>query len=121
MKTDLSISKKMTDVIVQVCFDLGAFKKLFEQDHPKSAKQLFQCNEEIIKGLEWFVNTKDQKEFQNKISDYLYVVSLAQQIYQDIQIPIENKDEILIQLTNLQSHLNELKAEASTNQNSQQS
>jgi hypothetical protein len=116
MDSELSISKKMADTIVQVCFDVVEFSRLYEQDHPKSAKQLFQCNEEIKKGLKWFVKAKNQTEFKSKVSDYQNAVKLAKQLYQDIQIPIESKDKILVQLSNLQTHLNNLKEQASTNQ-----
>jgi hypothetical protein len=121
MNSELSISKKMADSIVQVCFDVVEFSRLYEQDHPNSAKQLFQCNQDVKKGLKWFVNAKNQTDYKSKISDYLNAVKLAKQLYQDIQISIESKDEIIVQLTNLQTHLNELKEEASTNQNNQQS
>ncbi len=121
MNSDISISKKMADTIVQVCFDVVEFSRLYEQDHPNSAKQIFQCNQKVKKGLKCFVNAKNQTDFKSKVSDYQNTVKLAKQLYQDIQIPIESKDKIIVQLTNLQSHLNELKEEASTNQYNQQS
>lgn len=116
MNSELSISKKMADTIVQVCFDVVEFSRLYEQDHPKSAKQLFKCNEEVQKGLKWFESAKNQAEFQRKVSDYQNAVKLAKQFYQDLQIPIESKDKIIVQLSNLQNHLKDLKEEASTNQ-----
>lgn len=121
MNNELSISKKMADTIVQVCFDVAEFSRLYEQDHPISAKQLFQCNEEVKKGLKWFVSAKNQTEFKSKVSDYQNAVKLAKQLYQDIQIPIESKDKIIVELSNLQAHLKELKEEVSTNQNNLQS
>lgn len=115
MNSEISITKKMADMIVQVCFDVIEFSRLYEQDHPKSAKHLFQCNEEVKKGLKWFVNARNQTEFQSKISEYLNAVKLAKQLYQDIHIPIESKDKIIVHLSNLQTHLTDLKEEASTN------
>lgn len=111
----------MADTIVQVCFDVVEFSRLYEQDHPSSAKQLFQCNEEVRKGLKWFVNARTHTEFKNKVSDYQNAVKLTKQLYQDIQIPIKSKDKIIVQLTKLQTHLNELKEEVSTNQIDQKS
>ena len=116
MHSELSISKKMADTIVQVCFDVVEFSRLYEQDHPKGAKQLFQCNEDVQKGLKWFENAKNQADFKDKVSDYQSAVKLAKQLYQDIQIPIESKDKIIVQLSNLQAHLKDLKEEASINQ-----
>lgn len=68
MNSELSILKKMKDIIIQICFVVVEFSKLHEQDHPKSAKQLFQCNKELKKGLKWFKNVHNQTEFQNKVS-----------------------------------------------------
>lgn len=116
MNNEVPITKKMADVIVQVCFDVVEFSRLYEQDHPKGAKQLFQCNEEVKKGLKWFASAKNQTEFQSKVSDYLNAVKLAKQLYQDVKIPIESKDKIIVQLTNLQLHLTDLKEEVSANQ-----
>lgn len=121
MNNELSISKKMANTLVKIYYDLVEFSRLYEQNHPKSAKQLFQCNEEVKKGLKWFVSAKNQAEFQSKVSDYQNAVKLAKQLYQDIQIPIESKDKIIIQLSKLQTHLKDLKEEASANQNHQQS
>ena len=111
----------MAVTIVQVCFDVVEFSRLYEQDHPKSAKQLFQCNEDVQKGLKWFINTKNQTDFKDKATDYHNTVKLAKQLYQDIQIPIESKDKIIVQLTNLHTHLNELIEKISTNQYNQHS
>lgn len=116
MNGELSISNKMADVIVQICFDVAEFSRLYEQNYSKSAKHLFQCNEEVRKGLKWFVNTQNHADFHDKVSDYLNAVKLAKQFYQDIQIPIESKEEIIAQLANLQTHLTDLKEEASANQ-----
>ncbi|MBW2961100.1 hypothetical protein [Mesonia aestuariivivens] len=119
MKSEISISKKMADTIVQVCFDVVEFSRLYEQDHPNSAKNLFYCNEAVKKGLKWFINAQNKAEFQNKVSDYLSEVTLAKKLYQDIQVPVESKDNIIAQLTKIQTHLNELKEGASTHQNNQ--
>lgn len=116
MNSELSISKKMADTIVQVCFDVVEFSRLYEQNHPKSAKQLFQCNEEVKRGLKWFTNSENQTDFKSMVFKYQNAVNLAKQLYQDIQIPIESKDKIIAQLSNIQSHLNELKEEISSNQ-----
>ncbi len=121
MNSELSISKKMANTMVQVCFDVVEFSRLYEQDHPNSAKNLFYCNESVKKGLKWFINAQNKVEFQNKVSDYLSEVALAKKLYQDIKIPVESKDNIIVQLTRLQTHLNELKKEASIHKNNQQS
>ncbi|MBS3993026.1 MAG: hypothetical protein KGZ87_04840 [Bacteroidetes bacterium] len=106
----------MTETLVHVCYDVVEFSRLYEQDHPNSAKHLFQCNEEVKNGFKWIVNAHTTSEFQSKVSHYLNVVKLAKQLYQEIQIDIESKEKIIDQLTNLQTHLNNLKEEASTKQ-----
>lgn len=113
MNSELSITQKMADTIVQVCFDVAEFSRLYDQVHPKSAKNIFQCNEDVKKGLKWFVNAQNQADFKSKVSDYQNAVKLAKKLYEEIKIPIENKDKIIIQLTNLQSNLKVLKEEVS--------
>jgi len=116
MNSEILITREMTDIIIQVCYDVVEFSRLYDQDHPNSAKQLFQCNEDVKKGLKWFLEAKTQTEFKSKASDYLNVAKLAKQLYQDIKIPIESKDKIIIQLSNLQTHLKELKEVSSSKQ-----
>jgi hypothetical protein len=106
----------MAVVIVQVGFDVVEFPRLYEQVDPKkSAKHLFQCNEEVKKGLKWFINAKNQTKFQSKVSDYMTAVKLAKRLYQDIKIPTECKDKIIVQLSNIQTQLTNHKKEVLPN------
>ncbi len=115
MNGEFPITKKMADVIVQVSFDVVEFSRLYEQDHPRSAKNMFRCNEEVKKGLKWFLSAQNPTEFQEKVSNYIEAVKLTKQLYEDIQIPIEGKEKIIAQLSNLQTHLAKLIEEASIN------
>ena len=60
----------MADTIVQVYFDVVEFSRRCEQDYPNSVKQLFQCIEEVIEGLKWFVNARAQTGFKSKVSNH---------------------------------------------------
>lgn len=104
MKNDVTITKRMTDVIVQVCFDIAEFSKLYDE----SAKDLFQHHDDIKNGLKWFMHSENSEAFNNNIGNFLQSVTSALQLYENLNIPMENKDKIIIQLTNLQKHLAEL-------------
>jgi len=115
MKSEKLITKKMTDIIVQICFDVVEFSRLHEQDHPNSAKKIFQSNEDVKKGLKWFMNSENTTELHNNIEAYLQSAKTALQLYENLNIPIEGKDKLLIQLTNLQTHLMDLQKEVHIN------
>ncbi len=61
MKSDIPITKEMKDAIVQVSLVVKEFSKLYDWDHPESAKNIFQSNEHIKKGLNWFVRSENRK------------------------------------------------------------
>ena len=113
MKSKIPTSKQITDAIVQVCFDVVEFSRLYDQDHPKSGKSVFQCNEDIKKGLEWFINAETPTEMRSNINDYLQSVATALELYKNLSVPIESKDKIIVQLSKLQTHLTNLKKEIS--------
>lgn len=104
MKRNMLINIKMTDVIVQVCFDIVEFSRLYDE----SAKNLFQHNDDITKGLKWFIHSENPEDLYNNIGNFLQSVTSALQLYENLNVPMENKDKIIIQLTNLQNHLTEL-------------
>lgn len=108
MKGEMPVNKKTADMIVQVCFDVVEFSRLYDLDHPESAKKLFQCNEDVKKGLKWFIGSESQKEMQDNINAYLRSIDTALGLYGNLDIPIVNKEGLIVQLTNLQTHLTAL-------------
>lgn len=104
MKRDVTITKKMTDVIALLCFDIVEFSRLYDIN----AKKVFECNDDIRKGLKWFIHSESAEELYNNIGNFIESVKSALLLYENLNIPIENKDKIIIQLSNLQKHLTEL-------------
>lgn len=104
MQRDMLITKKMTDVIALLCFDIVEFSRLYDVH----AKKVFECNDDIKKGLKWFIHSENSEALYNNIGDFLQSVTSALQLYENLKVPMENKDKIIIQLTNLQKHLTEL-------------
>ncbi|WP_111309381.1 hypothetical protein [Confluentibacter sediminis] len=104
MKRDITITKKMTDVMVLLCFDIVEFSRLYDVN----AKSIFQCNDNIKKGLKWFAHSESSVDLYNNIEDFLQTVKFALLLYENLNIPMQNKDKIIVQLTSLQKHLTEL-------------
>lgn len=98
------ITKKMTDVIALLCFDIVEFSRLYDVN----AKKVFECNDDIKRGLKWFIHSENSKELYSNVGDFLQSVKSALALYENLNVPMENKDKIIIQLANLQKHLTEL-------------
>lgn len=112
MKEETPITKEMTNLIIKICFDVVAFSKLCDQSDPK----FFRSNEDIKKGLKWFIETEDAQDMFNNIEEYIKSVKRALSIYNGLDSTITNKKELTSILTDLQSHLVELKKEVFKNQ-----
>lgn len=108
MKNNVTISKKMAETIVQICYDVEGFSKLYNQNHPKSAQNIFNAVEKVKNGLKCLLNAQDPTELKNKATDYLKAIHFALEFYQNSTFSVEHKDEVIAQLSNLQKHVNNL-------------
>lgn len=113
MNDDLSISKKIAELLVQVCHAAEEFSRLQEIDQPELTKYLLPYNESVKKGFEWFTHSTSQTEFRNSTTNYLGVVKFTIDLYRTIDYPKAGKDEIIAQLSKLENHLIDLKIEVS--------
>lgn len=111
MENDVAISSKSANVIVQICFAIKEFSRFYDDDHPKSAKKVFQINESLQEGIFGLLAVRSQLEFQMRVAEYLDLVKTTKQVYHDIKVPIQKKEEIILQLSDLQKFLDELKME----------
>lgn len=115
MKNELVMTPQMTDLIVKICFDVSEFYRFYEYDHPESAKNIFECNDDIKKKLKCFINSDNPKGMLSNIDTYLQSVKIALQLYNNLYIPIEGKNKLIIQLKNLQIHLTDLQNQIQSN------
>lgn len=115
MKSEITITKNMADKIFQICYDIVEFSKLYNLDHPEGAKNIFQSNENVKKGLQWFIYSNSKLEMLNNINAYAQPVTKALRLYENLNLNIENKDKIINHLKNLEIHLNHLKEELNNN------
>lgn len=115
MNSKIQLTKTMADVIVQVCFNVTEFSRLYSQDHPQSAKNLFSSNEEIIHSFKKFIKSSSKIEMEANINHLIKTVTPAVILYKSLDVPVENKDQIVAKLTVLQTNLVKLKNEISTN------
>ncbi|MBF03748.1 MAG: hypothetical protein CMP76_10680 [Flavobacterium sp.] len=114
MNNKIPMTEKIAGEIVKICFDVSEFSKLYDQEHPKNPSKLFEISEEIKKGFKWFTNIDSENEMYLKTNEYIHSVNKALELYQDSNVVMKNKDKIILQLTQLQLHLSNLKKEFST-------
>jgi hypothetical protein len=109
MDGDFQIPKRITDIIVKVCFNTTEFSRLYENDGPNSIKQLFQCNDEILMGLSGLVALKISKVCTKMWEPILKCIETTLEVYNNLKLPFENKKEMITALNNLHFHLAELR------------
>lgn len=106
MKEENLITKEIADSIIKICFDIAEFTRLYE--HDEVIKQVFQCNNEIKKGLKWFVGSRDSKEMYNNVEAYIQATERTLELYNNLNAPFRSEENLIITLKNLRSNLLEL-------------
>lgn len=106
MKAEVLITRQVADSIVRVCFDTVEFSRLYEQD--QSARKLFGCNEDIKKGLKWFIGAKSSHEMYDNVGAYLRATESTLKIYSSLNLSFPNKEKLVTTLKSLRSNLIEL-------------
>jgi len=108
MNKDFEITKQVADAIVKVCFDSVEFSMLYDQDNPNNVKRIFQCNDEVKKGLKWFIGSENTKDMHNNVGAYIASVKSTLEVYNHLNLSFENKEKLISTLNSLHSHLIEL-------------
>jgi len=108
METELSLNKDIANIIVAVCTDVKEFSRLYKQEVPNNASNIFNCNNDIIKGIEWISDSKSTDELIKNIESFLKKINFTVLVYKNIHLPFENKSELLSSLFKLELHLNNL-------------
>lgn len=108
MNKDFEITKQVADAIVKVCFDTVEFSRLYDQDIPNNAKRIFQCNDDVKKGLKWFISSENTKDMHDNIGTYIASVKFTLEVYNHLNLSFENKEKLISTLNSLHSHLIEL-------------
>ncbi len=108
MNKDIEITKQFADTIVKVCFDSVEFSRLYDQNDPNNVKRIFQCNDEVKKGLKWFIGSESTQSMKENITAYKKAVKYTLDVYNNLQLPFTDKDKLINVLINLYQHLTEL-------------
>ena len=105
MKDEIPITKQISETIIKIYFDTVAFSQLYDQDNLESAKKVFQCNEDIKKGMKWLLGSQNDQNMQINIEAYIQTVDTTLRIYNNLHIPFENKENLICTLNKLHNHL----------------
>ncbi|MBK8518345.1 MAG: hypothetical protein IPL55_19295 [Saprospiraceae bacterium] len=108
MKSELQITKPIADSIVKLCFDVLEFSKLYDQDTSNNPKKIFQCNDDIKEGLNWFIGSETNQEMNKNVRAYKQAVKNTLDVYKNLKISFSNKEKIISTLIDLNQHLTEL-------------
>ncbi len=105
MGHNFKITKALTDSIVKIGFASMEFSRLYDIESPKSAKSLFECNQEIVLGIRWFIASENTKSMLENVEAYLKSVETTLEVYNSLTLPFDNKKEIIAALYTLRHHL----------------
>lgn len=108
MNKEVEITKELTNTIIKICFDTVEFSRLYDQDSPNNAKQVFLCNDNVKKGLKWFIYSKNAQAMKESITAYKKIVENTLEVYNNLKLPFKDKEKIINTLINLCQHLTEL-------------
>ncbi len=84
------------------------FCRLYDIESPKSAKRLFACNEEIVLGTSRFIGSENTKSMFENVEAHLHSVETALEVYNGLNLPFDNKKEMIAALYALHHNLLQL-------------
>ncbi|MFH4965668.1 hypothetical protein V8G69_11765 [Gaetbulibacter sp. M235] len=105
-KSEIQITKPIADTIAKICFDTVEFSRLYDQD--KGVQQIFQCNDNIKKGLKWFIGSETKQTMAENVMVYKKAVKNTLDVYNNLKLSFTDKEKIISTLINLNQHLTEL-------------
>lgn len=111
MNDKVQITKPIADIIVKVCFDTVEFARLYEQDKPNSAKKILESSSGIKSGMNGLIGAETSQIMIKNIADYKNVVRNTLDVYNNLNLLLTNKVELINTLIDLQQHLTELQQE----------
>lgn len=116
MKQDeIQLIKEVANIIVQICFDTNELVHLYDSDNGTSAKRIFQCHEDIKKGMDKILGSESVKRMDKNIRESQETVKITLEIYRHIQLSFDHKTEIMALLERLHAHLSDLQLQLNKN------
>lgn len=107
MESNIRITKKVSEIIVEICQKVVEFNNLYNSDSDESAKELFQHNENIAVGLRKFINSKDNHGMMENLTLYRTSIEKLLNVYTHLNLSFAHKQEMILVLKDLkQSILN---------------
>lgn len=105
MESNIHITKKVSEIIVEICKKVVEFNNLYAVDSDDSAKELFQRNENIAVGLRKFINSRDHYEMTEHLALYKRSIEKSLSLYTHLNLSFTHKQEIIQVLHDLKQSI----------------
>ena len=105
MESNIRITKKVSEIIVEICQKVVEFNNLYNSDSDESAKELFQHNENIAVGLRKFINSKDNNGMMENLTLYRTSIEKSLSLYTHLNLSFTHKEEIIQVLHDLKQSI----------------
>lgn len=91
------LTKDLARIIILICFNTNEIKNLFDSECSTSAKNIFNCHDELNKKIETLIASSSKRAFVTNIESVRKSIQHTLYVYENIQIAFDYKE----QLTNL--------------------
>ena len=105
MESNIHITKKVSEIIVEICQKVIEFNNLYNSNTSDSAKELFQRNENVAVGLRKFINSRDHYEMMEKLALYKASIEKSLSLYTHLNLSFTHKQEIIQVLHDLKQSI----------------
>lgn len=115
MKSQQIISTEMAQVIVKISFRIIEFSKIIDQNDSETSRNIYECSENIKKGLNWFIESENSEEMHENIEAYLNSINKSISVFNELNLALKQKNKLNENISHLKGHLIELQKQLKLN------
>lgn len=91
---DSFITKDFAKTIVPICFNIKEIKDLYDSGSPTSAKNIFNCHEELKEKTDALITSSSERVFITNIESVRKSIQNMLNVYENIQIAFDHKEQL---------------------------
>lgn len=91
---DSFITKDFAKTITQICFNIKEIKSLYDSGSPTSAKNIFNCHEELKEKTDALITSLSERAFITNIESVRKSIQNMLNVYENIQIAFDHKEQL---------------------------
>lgn len=112
---DSFITKDYANTIVQICFNIKEIKSLYDSGSPTSAKNIFNCHEELKEKTDSLIASSSERTIVKNIESVRKSIQNMLNVYENILITFDHKEQLTDLLKLLDKNLATLNNSQNTN------